>query len=346
MRVQTTHWECEHCGHRYSCVRGIPKLYVEENLGERDRALRDSFYDGFIGKYYQHVFPFLGLPVRPRYWGGWLCYGLIVAVLLALVGYAGRALFRALGGGTLSPLDAAAVLLLLLAASFLLSQRYLLFLLLLAVPVKLSLRSTRFRPGESFSEVHARLIGKLLERKERLEVLDVSTGSCNSLFRHGWMKLDAAYTGLDLSETMLMRGVTFMAAKQIPMEFVLGDAARLPFSQETFDVVLNYGALNGYADPGWALQEMARVTKENGLVLFLDEQLYESATPVEKLYFERVLSSHDLVHRCPVELIPPSLVDVTVHQIYHFYYLCTCWKRESAATGHSGAKGADEPSHA
>jgi hypothetical protein len=84
--------------------------------------------------------------------------------------------------------------------------------------------------------------------------------------------------------------------------------------------------LNGYTDPRRALEEMARVAKRGGLVLFLDSQLYESATLVEKVYFQRVISNYDLFHRCPVELIPASLGDVTVHQIYHFYYLCTCYK--------------------
>jgi ubiquinone/menaquinone biosynthesis C-methylase UbiE len=210
---------------------------------------------------------------------------------------------------------------------FLLRQRYLLYLLLLAVPVKISLLFTRFRSKESFPAVHAQLIEKLLHEKGKLEVLDIATGTCNSLYRHGWMKLNANYTGLDLSETMLFRGVSFMTEKQVPIDFVLGDATDLPFSSETFDVVLNYGALNGYTDPQRALEEMARVIKPKGLVLFLDEQLYESASLVERIYFRKVLSNHDLIHRCPVELIPASLGDITVHQIYHFYYLCVCYKQ-------------------
>jgi ubiquinone/menaquinone biosynthesis C-methylase UbiE len=125
---------------------------------------------------------------------------------------------------------------------------------------------------------------------------------------------------------MLLRGLEFMAGKQVPMDFVLGDAARLPFASGRFDVVLNYGALNGYTDSGRALEEMARVAKTGGLVLFFDEQLYESASWVEKIYFHRVLSSHDVIHRCPVDEIPASLADVQVRQIYHFYYLCTSYK--------------------
>lgn len=327
LRVYTTFWECEHCGAKYGTVTGVPKLFLEKNLGLRDRALRDFFYNGFLGKYYGQVMPFLALPVRPGYWNGWLAYGLFVSVLLALIAYVGDFIFFARRRGAISLLDVVVLLLFLGIASFLLRHRYLLYLLVLAVPVKISLLFTRFKPKESFTEVHAKLIEELLQKKEKVEVLDIATGTCNSLYRHGWMKLDANYTGLDLSETMLLQGLEFMAEKQVPMDFVLGDAMYLPFATEMFDVVLNYGALNGYTDAKRALEEMARVARKGGLILFLDEQLYSSASVVEKIYFQRVLSSHDIIHRCPVELIPASLGDVKVHQVYHFYYLCTCHKR-------------------
>jgi ubiquinone/menaquinone biosynthesis C-methylase UbiE len=326
LRAYATFWQCEQCGEKFSTVSGVPRLYVETELGQRDRALRDFFYNGFLGKYYQHVMPFLALPVRPGYWNGWLAYGLIVTIVLSLFGYVVN-FFFARHWNAPSATDIVILLLFLGVVFFLLRQRYLLYLLILAVPVKISLFFARFKPKESFPEVHAKLIEQLMKRPEKLEVLDISTGTCNSLYRHGWMKLNANYTGLDLSETMLLRGLDFMTRNQVPMDFVLGDAGRLPFASEMFDVVLNYGALNGYTDPGRALEEMARVTKQQGVVLFLDEQLYESASFVEKIYFQRVLSSHDLIHRCPVELIPQSLGDITVHQIYQFYYLCTSYKK-------------------
>jgi len=327
MRAYSTFWECEHCEEKYPTVNGIPKLYLEKDVGQRDRVLRDFFYNGFLGKYYQHVMPFLALPVRPGYWNGWIAYGLIVSALLALIGYVGNFFF--FSGRWRSPnlLDVIAVILFLGIGYFLLKHRYVLYLLLLAIPVKISLRFTRFKPTESFADIHTRHISELLPRKDRLQVLDVSTGSCNSLYRHGWMKLNADYTGLDLSETMLLQGLDFMTEKQVPLDLVLGDAMRLPFASETFDVVLNYGALNGYTDSKHALEEMARVAKRGGLVLFLDEQLYESASLVEKIYFQRVLSSHNVIHHCPVELMPPSLRDVTVRQAYHFYYLCTSYRQ-------------------
>lgn len=336
LRAYSTFWECEHCHEKYSTVKGVPRLYLEKELGKQDRVLRDFFYNGFLGKYYQHVMPFLALPVRPAYWNGWLAYAVLVSALLGLLIYVGNIVGNVfffarrgnvLPGNALSLLDLVVLMLFVGVVYFLFRHRYLFYLLILAIPVKISLLSARFQTKESFPEVHAKLIADLLQKKGTLEVLDISTGTCNSLYRHGWMKLDANYTGLDLSETMLLRGLEFMAGKQVPMDFVLGDAAHLPFEPEKFDVVLNYGALNGYTDSGRALAEMARVTKQGGLVLFFDEQVYDSASWVEKLYFHRVLSSHDVIHRCPVEQIPENLGDITVRQIYHFYYLCTGYKK-------------------
>jgi ubiquinone/menaquinone biosynthesis C-methylase UbiE len=327
-RTYTTYWQCAQCGQQYPCSKGVPRLYLESRVGPQDRALRDYFYNGLLGRYYQHIMPFLALPVRPAYKKGWLVYSLVCGALLGLIGYViYRLLQLAQGARALSLLDLGVVVLLGAVSLFFARHRYLLYLLILAVPVKLSLRATTFRPRATFTEIHASLIAELQQRQHKLQVLDISTGTCNSLYRHGWMKLDAEYTGLDLSETMLLQGLDFMAAERVPMDFVLGDAMQLPFQAETFDVVLNYGALNGYSDAARALAEMARVAKSGGLVLVLDEQLYAAASTVERFYFRRVLSNHNVYHRCPVELLPPELAQAEVHQVYHFYYLCAGYKQ-------------------
>jgi hypothetical protein len=102
-QTYSTFWKCEYCGRTYTCVNGIPKLYFESTLAEKDRQLRDRFYDGLLGTYYQYVMPFLSLPVRPAiaYWKGWTTYAFIVFALLTAVGYlvnvfffAARSIFR------------------------------------------------------------------------------------------------------------------------------------------------------------------------------------------------------------------------------------------------------------
>jgi hypothetical protein len=324
--TDSTTWKCEHCGQTYECVSGIPRLYLESSLGDKDRKLRESLYNGFLGKYYQYVMPFLSLPARPARisWKGWLVHAASSAALLLLTGFLAYRLFWLHSFGVL---EIVLLAIFALITFFFIKHPYLFFLLLLAVPVKISAVMRTFKPAKTFPDIHADLIQKLMSRNDKLQVLDISTGTCNSLYRHGWMKLNAEYTGLDLSETMLLQGQALMAQRGVPMDFALGDATNLPFTSESFDVVLNYGALNGYADSKKALEEMARVVKKGGLVLVLDEQLYPEATIFERWYFKRVLSSHDVIDRCPVEWIPPSLEQLKVHQVYRFYYLCTAWRK-------------------
>ncbi len=326
-RTYTTYWECTACAQVYPCVSGIPRLYLEAEVGQQDRALRDFFYNGILGRYYQQLMPFLALPVRP--WKmGWVAYFVILAAFGALLYYCVSAV-AALAGGARGPGggDVAAFALLAAIAVFLARHRYLAYLFILAVPVKLSVLRKRFRTDITFPELHRQLIDRVRGRGGRLKVLDISTGTCNSLYRHGWMELDAEYIGLDLSATMLLQGLEFMASKRVPMDFVLGDAMKLPFQDETFDVVLNYGALNGYTDAGAALAEMSRVAKTGGLVLVLDEEIYKEASGIERFYFRRVLSNHNVYHRFPRELLPPALADTKVYQIYHFYYIAAAFKQ-------------------
>ncbi|MFZ5721740.1 MAG: methyltransferase domain-containing protein [Pseudomonadota bacterium] len=321
--ITSTRWRCAKCGEGYSCTAGIPRLFLEERLGAHDRKLRDTFYDGLFGRLYQFTMPLIVMPVRPLaiawpHWlalfAGWLLLiGLAAAVVLGLI--AGNAASAAVG---LAGLVAIAVLLR--------AQPWMAHLLWVAAPVWVSVNRRRYEPPETFAEVHERVLAPLRQAGRRLQVLDVSTGSCNSLYRHGWMTLDADYTAIDLSETMLKQGSELMSAAGVAVDLVLGDAMALPFQDAQFDVVLSYGAVNGLTDPPQAIAEMARVAKPGGVLLFLDEQMYDAATPVQRAYFYKVLSSHNVIHHCPVEAFPPSLSDVRVSQVYQFYYICTARK--------------------
>lgn len=321
--TSVTQWRCTSCDTAYACVYGMPKLFNEEKLGAQDRKLRDTFYDGLFGRLYQVTMPAIVMPVRPLSLSGpyWIAYGAIWVALLGLV----IGLMAALAWGAL----VAAVILalpLVLIGLLLNKQRYLLHLLWTAAPVWLSLSRRPYTPPETFAQVHERVLAPLRTAGRRLQVLDVSTGSCNSLYKHGWMSLDADYTAIDLSETMLKQGSEMMSKAGVAVDLVLGDAMALPFQDDRFDVVLSYGAVNGLTDPVKAIAEMARVAKPGGVLLFLDEQVYDAATPLDRAYFHKVLSSHNVIHRCPVESLPANLTDVRVTQIYQFYYICTAHK--------------------
>jgi len=337
LRASSTVWKCLSCDEAFGCVKGIPRLYVESRLGARDAFLRDYFYSGFFGKHYSFMWPFIVLPVRPLHlsWLYWVAY---CAGLVFCLGTIGFSIDLLLSEAESWP--AKVVALMALAAITLLFWRhhYLFYILVLAVPTKVSVLLSKFRPIESFQDLHTRIIQNLNQHSETLKILDIATGNCSSLYKHGWMKLNAEFAGIDLSETMLTHGLYFMSDKKIPIDLVLGDACDLPFQTGIFDVVLNYGALNAMTDPRRALAEMSRVAKPGGLVLFLDEQIYRGASCIEQLYFSKVLSAHNLVDHCPVELLPADLEDIEVIQVYHFYYICIARKAQVERRIESGCR--------
>jgi len=325
-----TFWECQSCGQRYPCVYGIPKLYIEDDLPSADKHLRDTLYNGLLGRFYNLVMPFLSIPARPlrislSLWG---MYFLILFYMIFLFFMSIQWVVVRRFNNT-SWLDISITMLLFTSIMFLRKHPYLWKLLFLAIPVKISLSVRKWVPEKSFKDVHAGFQEEYQNLTQPIKILDIATGSCNSLHRHGWMQINATYTGIDLSEQMLLKGAKFMTKHNVSIDFMLADAHELPFDTESYDIVTCYGAVNGCANIKRVLSEMARVTKKGGKILFLDEQLYEGSTFLEKLYFESVLSSHDVVKQCPVDMLPPILEDVEIFQVYQFYYICTARKRLS-----------------
>ncbi len=322
--VSSTVWRCEECRQVYPCVSGVPKLLFDEKISSQDRRLRDRFYGGIFGRYYSFTMALLVLPVRPLRlsWPHWLVYAATVAGCVGIT-----ALLIASILDFTSPLRTAVCFLLVaLLVLFFVRHKYFFYLLVLAIPVRISLLRRPFKADISFPALHAEVIDRLKAAGGRLQVLDICTGNCSSLYKHGWMQLNAAYTGLDLSETMLSQGLEFMSRKGIPIDLIVGDALNLPFEDGSFDVVLNYGALNGFADQSRAIAEMSRVAKPGASILVLDEQLYSQASTIERWYFATVLSSHNTVHSCPTEMFTSAFKDVRVAQVYQFYYICVATK--------------------
>jgi demethylmenaquinone methyltransferase / 2-methoxy-6-polyprenyl-1,4-benzoquinol methylase len=115
-----------------------------------------------------------------------------------------------------------------------------------------------------------RRVAVRLARPERGRVLDVATGT-------GDMALELArYTdsviGLDLCQEMMRRGQVKTEKKGMEkrVDFILGDALVLPFSDNSFDCALNGFALRNVADINLFLAELRRVVKPGGRVVCLE----------------------------------------------------------------------------
>jgi fatty-acid O-methyltransferase len=80
----------------------------------------------------------------------------------------------------------------------------------------------------------------------------------------------SSYTGLDLNPT----GIAFCRKRHhLPgLDFVQGDAADLPFPDESFDAVVNVESANYYPDQAKFFNEVARVLRPGGHFLYTDCQ--------------------------------------------------------------------------
>ena len=115
-----------------------------------------------------------------------------------------------------------------------------------------------------------RRVAVSLARPERGRALDVATGTGDmalELARH-----TGSVVGLDLCWEMLSRGQTKAEKKGLgsSIDLIMGDALALPFSDDSFDCVVNGFALRNVADIGLFLSEQRRVVKPGGRVVCLE----------------------------------------------------------------------------
>lgn len=124
-------------------------------------------------------------------------------------------------------------------------------------------------------------------------VLDVACGTGDVSFRLHELFPKAHITGLDLSPGMLkiakMKLAEMNLAAQKHITFLEGDSLKMPFPNETFDMVtVAYGVRNfERLEEGY--REMYRVMKPDGVICVI-ELSEPSNTPVKRIY--RMYSRH------------------------------------------------------
>ncbi|MGV8872570.1 MAG: class I SAM-dependent methyltransferase [Rhodococcus sp. (in: high G+C Gram-positive bacteria)] len=96
-------------------------------------------------------------------------------------------------------------------------------------------------------------------------VLDVACGTGNTAIAAARRR--ATVTGCDITPALLERARVREAAEGVgPIEWMLGDAATLPFDDETFDVTVSTFGAVFVVDQVRAASELLRVTKPGGTV--------------------------------------------------------------------------------
>ena len=109
-------------------------------------------------------------------------------------------------------------------------------------------------------------IRSYLEKIEFSNLLDIGCGT-------GWLiqnlqkEHESKYYGIDISENMLEKA----KEKKIPnSDFMLGKSDKLPYDDETFDIVTCVQSFHHYPDSDKAMKEAYRVLKKDGLYILSD----------------------------------------------------------------------------
>ena len=126
----------------------------------------------------------------------------------------------------------------------------------------------------------ARRAAGLLPAEQAVKALDVGTGP-------GFVAIEIArllppgsrVTGLDLSAAMLDSAGKNAAQAGLSemMDWKEGDAARMPFPDNSFDLITSSGSLHHWENPPAVFDEMARVLRPGGALVVRDSRRLQPA---------------------------------------------------------------------
>lgn len=116
------------------------------------------------------------------------------------------------------------------------------------------------------------IASRLVAKQHPSTILDVATGTADLALRMAKDIPSAAITGVDLSEKMLENAHAKLVKKGLEQRITLinGDAANLPFTNDSFDAVTVAFGVRNFADRETGLHEMARVCRNEGLLVVLE----------------------------------------------------------------------------
>ena len=132
-----------------------------------------------------------------------------------------------------------------------------------------------------------RLAGRLArETPAHSRILEVAPGP-------GYLAIELAkrgpyeITGLDVSETFVKIASENAQRESVSVDFQQGDAAAMPFEEETFNLIVCRAAFKNFSRPETALNEMFRVLQPGGRAIIIDLRKDASIKDIDS-YIERL----------------------------------------------------------
>ena len=142
---------------------------------------------------------------------------------------------------------------------------------------------------------------------------------------------DATFFVQDIALEMLSTAIETYSAliNAENISFWLGDACDLPFKDNFFDLVYHFGGINLFSSPKKGVEEMHRVAKIGGAILFGDEGI---APFLYNSEIAKVLIKNNPLYNCsvPINYIPSYATDFKLQYLFNnCFYLVTYKKTDS-----------------
>lgn len=167
---------------------------------------------------------------------------------------------------------------------------------------------------EDEENVRTKLV-ELLGLKPAHFVLNLGCGTgSDSVYIQRTLNRKGKLFNLDLTDDLLNIAKRKLGNSSENIEYIQGNASYLPFQPNTFDSVFHFGGINMFSEKKKAIQEMTRVTKPGGRVVFGDE----GSAPWlrNKLYGKIIRNANPLYnHKPPMNLLPQNAQDVSLHYL-------------------------------
>lgn len=140
-----------------------------------------------------------------------------------------------------------------------------------------------------YGKISCNYVSEYLKNIDYNKLLDIGSGT-GYLINMLKDKEIAEFYGLDLSEEM----IKIAKSKKIKnAEFILGSANKLPFDDDTFDIVTCIQSFHHYPYPNEAMREAYRVLKKGGLYILSDTGVGGIAAWIDNHILFKIMKSGD-----------------------------------------------------
>lgn len=155
--------------------------------------------------------------------------------------------------------------------------------------------------------------------KDGDRVLEISVGNAVNI---RYLPRHAEYFGIDVSYGQLRRCRQLQSRYRFDIELFQAEAERLPFADETFDVVFNVASINYMEDRKKAIDEMFRVARPGARMMIADETVKAARAHNRLPIYRGFFNSSKEPLGPPVELLPNHATDVRLTEIRNGLYFC------------------------